>query len=616
MNIVDSNPDASLASPPFGYTFEGVRLELGRGRLLVDGIDTVAGPLVLRLLAVLCRSAGLLVLRQQLFDAVWPRQTVSDEALTKLIARLRETLGPYGRCLVTVRGRGLRLDASVIALDARDEPVPIAIPSRLAVPLDEAANGAMVDPYDDSAPMPQPSAHPAPIGRRVHVVVMLLVVLTTALVWWWTRGSSAWSPSTPTAALFSGFAVTEADLATAQPETIAMLHEASTAIDQGDIERGMVLLRVAHESDSSTAVPGALLAYFQARKLQPVDPDLHTEIAARLNTTATPYVRLLAQLSKDVVTRGDGGTPTMTAMVMMRPDAWRLQLRIAHQALGLRRPSQALAALQRMPLGGIPPDLIATALADRASLGDAKAVEAVVARDILASVPQEYDAMLRARLAWTAGQVDQAILLMDEAAARAVQSDNVRGELSARISAATFALYGRKADTDARLLQAAALIRRTTTLEAQLPEILALRAQLALDREDRQDAEDLLRTVARQHLATDFRLWLEVYNARLGVILPPGQFFGDLDRHTLDQLGQTSAYHLADAWVAFSQGNLIAARERLTAARSSGVDDTYLREDAVALEARLNGTQASCRPDPPYPNLLRFSTCRIEATAP
>ncbi|AVP99243.1 hypothetical protein C7S18_19660 [Ahniella affigens] len=611
---VDPTPAAPRAAQPFGYAFDGVRFELGRGRLLIDGVDAAAGPLVLNLLAVLCRSPGLLVLRQQLFDALWPRQTVSDDALTKLIGRLRETLGPYGHAVVTLRGRGVRLDASVVEIEAPVDAASLPSQSRLAVPLQDAVNEATVRPLDAQTETP---ARPA---WRLWLAMGALLFVVSLALWMASNDGSRSAfdsdmllPSDPAATVFSGFAITMEDLDTAQPGTADLLREASNAVDHGDVARGMVLLRVAHDSDPTTPVPGALLAYFQARKLQPVDPGLQAEVATRLGAATTPYVRLLAQLSADVETRGDGGTPTMVAMVAMRPGAWRLQLRIAHQAMGLRRHGPALAALQRIPDHGIPADLIMTALADRAALGDAEAVAEALDRGALTAAPAEYGLALRGRLAWTAGRVEAAIALMDEAAAQAVLSNNVRGELSARISAATFAFYRRQMDADSRLLQAATLIRRNTTLEAQLPEVLAMRAQLALDQGDRQAAESLLESAASLYLSTDFRLWLEVYNARLGLILPAGRFLGDLDRRTLDQLGHASAYQLADAWTAQTAGDLTAARTLLAAARSSGVDDTYLREDAAALEAVINGTHSTCRPDPPYPNLLRFSTCRIEA---
>lgn len=109
MNKADSNS----GNAPFGYRFDQVVLELGRGRLVVDEAEVPTPRLPLRLLQAVCEKPGLLLSRNYLFDYIWPHQIVSDEALTKLIGRVRELLGPYGPRLITVRGRGVRLDATV-----------------------------------------------------------------------------------------------------------------------------------------------------------------------------------------------------------------------------------------------------------------------------------------------------------------------------------------------------------------------------------------------------------------------------------------------------------------------------------------------------------------------
>lgn len=105
-----------------GYSFDDVQLDLASSRLLVEGRDVAVPPRPLRLLQLLCEHPGLLVRRAEVFEYVWPNhQLASDEALTKVITRLRELLGPFGARVVTVRGRGVRLDATVKRL-YRDLP--------------------------------------------------------------------------------------------------------------------------------------------------------------------------------------------------------------------------------------------------------------------------------------------------------------------------------------------------------------------------------------------------------------------------------------------------------------------------------------------------------------
>ncbi len=110
--------DITRAQPaPYGYTFDRIVLELIRARLTVDGREVQAAALPLRLLQALCERPGIMIPRRELFNYIWPRQVASNEALTKLIGRLRELLGPCGARVVTVRGRGVRLDATVRKLD-------------------------------------------------------------------------------------------------------------------------------------------------------------------------------------------------------------------------------------------------------------------------------------------------------------------------------------------------------------------------------------------------------------------------------------------------------------------------------------------------------------------
>src|SRR5437868_1553436 len=100
----------SRSAAVVGYRFAGVLVDTRGARLLIDGQEVAVGALPLKLLSVMCQAEGALVHRTTLFEQVWPRQIISDEALSKLIGRTRELLGPHGAALVTVRGQGVRLD--------------------------------------------------------------------------------------------------------------------------------------------------------------------------------------------------------------------------------------------------------------------------------------------------------------------------------------------------------------------------------------------------------------------------------------------------------------------------------------------------------------------------
>jgi DNA-binding response OmpR family regulator len=118
MTTNTSRSDRSEQQQPFGYAFDQVVLELAGERITVDGQNVASPPLPFRLLHAICERPGMLVHRKDLFEFIWPRQIATNEALSKVISRLRDLLGPYGARVVTVRSRGVRLDATVRRLDA------------------------------------------------------------------------------------------------------------------------------------------------------------------------------------------------------------------------------------------------------------------------------------------------------------------------------------------------------------------------------------------------------------------------------------------------------------------------------------------------------------------
>lgn len=598
MTIVEQVPKEPPALPPFGYAFAGVTLELARGRLLVDGRDTGAGPLTLKLLVVLCQSPGLLVTRTRLFDEVWPRQAVSDEALTKLIARLRETLGPYGKSLVTLRGRGVRLDAAVVELQETPSMAPAGPELSAFAPQALATTTARDAEVVGS------------MAGRVLWSARIAVALTLMLMAWLaTRLISGHAPTDPAEPVFAGYGITMADMAGGKPETLELLRGAETALDDGQSEHMLTVLQVAHESDRGTPVPGLLLEILRWHGQHERDRKLDEEIAARLGEGSTPYVRLLARLASDMYMRPDGGEPALAALTAMRPSAWRFQLGLAHRMLAQRRNASALVSLKQVPDKGIPATISMMALADRASLGDEDAVTRLLSDGALADEPAAR-AYVLGRLEWTRNHVDAAIAHLDEAANLSDRNNNFWLEIVAREHGALFAFHANRPDALARLERTMGLIRRTTIRQNRIVELLPLAAERYLEDGRPEQATGVLRDVAQQELTGEQRAALEIFNARLGFVLPEGDFLSADQGQTLQTEDNTGLVELARAWAAYARSDEGAARHELEQARTLGVDETYFREDAAALDALLSRRSSSCRPDPPFPNLLRFSTCR------
>jgi|RhiMetdeSRZDD1v2_1073273.scaffolds.fasta_scaffold01163_22 TolB-like protein/DNA-binding winged helix-turn-helix (wHTH) protein/Flp pilus assembly protein TadD len=110
--------------------FDRFTLDLTRGCVRVGGREIDLPPKAFDVLRFLAENAGRLVSKQELYDAVWPGVTVTDESLVQRIRELRQLLGDGDHSLIkTVPRRGYLLDATpqVSAPDAAaGQSVPVA----------------------------------------------------------------------------------------------------------------------------------------------------------------------------------------------------------------------------------------------------------------------------------------------------------------------------------------------------------------------------------------------------------------------------------------------------------------------------------------------------------
>jgi DNA-binding winged helix-turn-helix (wHTH) protein len=94
--------------------FDRFTLDLTRGFLRDGNRDIDLRPKAFQVLHHLASNAGQLVSKQELFEAVWPTVTVSDDSLVQCIRELRHKLGDESHRLIrTVHRRGYLLDAEV-----------------------------------------------------------------------------------------------------------------------------------------------------------------------------------------------------------------------------------------------------------------------------------------------------------------------------------------------------------------------------------------------------------------------------------------------------------------------------------------------------------------------
>ena len=104
------------------YRFDDFLADAQTWRLTRGGQEIHLEPVVLELLIYLIAHRERLVTRQELMDTVWGDTVISESALTKAVARLREALDDdpaTPRYLETVRSKGYRFVADVEEIEHR-----------------------------------------------------------------------------------------------------------------------------------------------------------------------------------------------------------------------------------------------------------------------------------------------------------------------------------------------------------------------------------------------------------------------------------------------------------------------------------------------------------------
>lgn len=107
--------------------FGDFELQVRAARLLRDGRSIPLEPRAFDLLLLLAKSGGRLVEKEEILEAVWKGALVTDNALTRSVARLRKALGDSAkepRFIETVHSRGYRFLAGVERVEQVDEGLP------------------------------------------------------------------------------------------------------------------------------------------------------------------------------------------------------------------------------------------------------------------------------------------------------------------------------------------------------------------------------------------------------------------------------------------------------------------------------------------------------------
>ncbi|WP_339828786.1 tetratricopeptide repeat protein [uncultured Arenimonas sp.] len=177
------SPDANGTTGAF--RFGRFELHPARHELLRDGEPVDLQPKVLEFIAYLLLNRGRVVDKNELLDAVWPRQVVTEAALSRCAMKARRALDDEAgspQVILTVHGRGFRFIAPVEPVQERrlvprvaDVPAPGPEPQPPA---------AAVAPAPAAPAAAKTAPRPMPRGAWA---LGALAALTLALLggWWW-----------------------------------------------------------------------------------------------------------------------------------------------------------------------------------------------------------------------------------------------------------------------------------------------------------------------------------------------------------------------------------------------------------------------------------------------
>jgi DNA-binding winged helix-turn-helix (wHTH) protein/tetratricopeptide (TPR) repeat protein len=169
-----------LTAPSLRIRFDRFELDEPDARLRREGTPILLPPKAFAVLCTLARTPGVLVTKNDLLDAVWGHQHVSESVLKTTISELRAALGDDARqprFIETASRRGYRFIGRTSEMSAHGAPAP------------PAALGPVLFAGDVDTVASTPSAHPTRLIGREAALVRLRVAYKRAcagerqLVW-------------------------------------------------------------------------------------------------------------------------------------------------------------------------------------------------------------------------------------------------------------------------------------------------------------------------------------------------------------------------------------------------------------------------------------------------
>jgi len=386
---------------------------------------------------------------------------------------------------------------------------------------------------------------------------------------------------------------------TGGPEVRRLLTVALRVDAAGNRSEAIELCREAARVDPHAPLPAAFASSFIYYNGD-VQEGLRwsAETKKRLGNASPTYETLLARF---LMPEDDGATlmALASSMIELRPKAWRLRLSIAHRNLDRREMAAMLAQLKRIDPSAPDDRRLVLVLADRASLGDIDGAERDLARSRLMTRPALL-AFTRGRIAWSRGRAAEAAKLFDAAAESATTENLGSVAIDSRVLAGMARIGAAEFDDAQSTLDVAAMKAQQWRLPNSEIEAYGYGAYAAYRLGDLEGMRRRLQTglTLASPDSSNFAE-LRLFALRLGVPVK-------LPRPVADSESKDGVMTLVAAREAWSRGDAASAAALLGQARAEGVDATWFAEDAALLAYDLGGAPRAFRPDPPYPNRLRF----------
>lgn len=106
------NRNQEIKKPNKICRFEGLEVDLDGRTIIVDGEEVSSTPKEFDLLVNFIKKEGKALSREELLNAVWGYEFYGDDRTVDThIKMLRNTLGPYRRYILTVRGVGYKFES-------------------------------------------------------------------------------------------------------------------------------------------------------------------------------------------------------------------------------------------------------------------------------------------------------------------------------------------------------------------------------------------------------------------------------------------------------------------------------------------------------------------------